>query len=178
MKKQTTVILCFVLLLFSVSLWAGQKEEKPVFGKTIFKLNYPDKNVRVVLFAVLNKDPLELYKEALHKRRQLLLSRSEHKLKEMEISNIWGDIFSPLSAAEVGYLENNISGTERFLGGETNIFVKQWLVTKPVVGSDNNIFYWGVPFRPKKGKTVEVTLNKSNVTGYKKLEKIYDSIVK
>ena len=177
MKKRTTILLCFVLLIFSVDLCADQKEEKFVFGDTVFKLNYPDKNVRVVLFSILNKDPLEIYKETLRKRREFLLNRTEHNSKKTDIAKVWGDMFSPLSAIEVAYLENSVSGTEYPMSGKTNIFAKQWLVTRLAIGSDDNLFCWGVPFRPKKGKTVEIILTKDNVIDYKKLEKIYNSIV-
>lgn len=175
MKKLTISLIA--LFIFSCGVYAAeQKEEKEVFGRTIFKLDYPDRDVRVVLFSILQKDPLESYKEKLKKMRGFLLNKSKDRGKN-KISSIWGDLFSSVSALEVGYLENSNSNNERVLDGETNLFQKQWLVTR-VTDFNGKKLCWSVPFRPEKGKTVEVILTKDNVTDYKKLEKIYDSIVK
>lgn len=176
MNNFAAAVLTTILLFVSVNIWAEKKEDLGCISR--IKLDYPDKDVRVVLFAYSLEDPLESYKKNLVKMKKFLLSRSTERDKEVEIVSAWDRIFANMSPFELWYLENSNSTEERVFDDKYSCYNKRrWVVTMARSFNDKTLC-WGVPFVGKKGKTIKVNLTKDNVIDYKKLEKIYDSIVK
>jgi len=144
-----------------------------------FKLDAPGLCSGVVLFALVDKDPVEYFKADLKKSKQFLLETADlEDNRHRAVQSSWNSVFETVSGRDVFYLENiatNKHAPSHSHG--SNRSGKLWLVTKAMGCHDENMC-WSIPLKVKKGKTIEVKLTDKNMVSNEKLEKIYDSIVK
>ncbi len=141
------------------------------------KLEYPGEWLKGVVFLVVDKDPMESYKQELEKNKDFYIQRSSLKdAKDMDVQIAWNSIFRDYPASDVSFLENNPEKGSKHGYGSSS-FKRTWLVTK-AIGSNGKQVCWGLRLNVKKGKTIEVKLTDKNAVSGDKLIKIYDSIVK
>jgi hypothetical protein len=164
MKK---IIGLFTLMFIaSTSFAAGSQDKDYATGE--FEMGSCCKNLKIdhVIFAIVDKDPMESYKDAIEPTTDTKAPRYVH------IQHAWSRIFDSVTGNQVWSLDDGAPFRTR-----TNVYDgKRWLVTRAVGTSEENIC-WSIPINFKKGKTVKIILNEENRVSNKKLEKIFDKAV-
>jgi hypothetical protein len=206
MKRITVLLFVFFALSQGLSATEQKYKEKNISAKNIaaqeehneflkqvweakVTIDYPyivELGHPAILYTIaVEKDPIDLFKEQLKKSATYFSKKkSPTNIKEYDIQWAWDHgVFSTVKGSDMWLLEY-LQGQKNHLGGFTTscdskgCFNKPvWLVTQ-AVGNNGKTVVWSMRLKPKKGKTTEIKLTKDNAISYKKLEKIYDSIIK
>ena len=153
------------------------EEARKVAWELKVSLDYPAYN-HTILFARIDKDPLENYKERLNEDKNWLAKTKDIIPKNIYVRNEWNKIFERVNGPEISYVENRyIDGTLDVHTIGSNNFKPFWFVTK-AVGFNNEEIIWSFYIKPKKKEKMEIKLTPENRLDTKKLFKIYDSTLK
>jgi len=179
------VVVCGLLLNSSAFAFKKGNDVENEICNAEFKLQYP-KGMNHVLFTVVREDPMEHFKKKITVDREKLIKiKLDQKIEGTNISekkntvvNYWNYVLDTVTGSHIWDLQNNVGKNTPFKHGHrTNCLPKAWLVTR-MIGADDGAIGWSIPLNFKKGKTIEVKLTPDNAIKFKKLEKVYDSIVK
>jgi len=162
MKK---IIGIFALTAIASTSFAAGGQDKD-YAIAVIKLDNCCKTLKVnqVIFAKVDKDPMENYKKVIE------ASKDTKDPKYVHVQWAWNRIFETVTGNFVWALQEGRPFTTNTNEG------KFWLVTR-AFGTDKENYCWSIPINLKKGKTVTVVLNEKNRVSNKKLEKIFDKAV-
>jgi hypothetical protein len=154
-----------LMFIASASFAAGSQNKD--YATAVIKLENCCKTLKIdqVIFAKVDKDPMESYKKAIE------ASKDTKDPKYVHVQWAWNRIFETVTGNHVWSLQQGKSFTTDTNEG------KFWLVTS-AFGTNKENYCWSIPINLKKGKTVTVVLNENNRVSNKKLEKIFDKAVK
>ncbi|MCK4358235.1 MAG: hypothetical protein KAW92_05745 [Candidatus Cloacimonetes bacterium] len=176
LKKTGNIVLLFIsfLLLFGCEKFIDEEQEAKTW-KIQIHLDIPD---LVLQWAVFDKDPVPGFKDRVVRWRVYQLKREQEAKDSTELkmlrwagmnqnwyygfSDVTGDQVKILKSASVAQHGNNAPDG------------KKWIVTK-IVWINGEPVCWCLPIEVKKGKMIEITMNKDNVFP---LAETYDKVMK
>ena len=137
-------------------------------------MDYPELN-RPILFAKVDKDPMDNYKERLKEEKSWMLKTKDLIPRYIYVQNTWNTVFEKVGGVDVSYIENSLAGGQSKIHkiGSNNLS-PFWLVTKAIGANDEEIA-WSIHIKPKKGAKMDVQLSSKNRVDSKKLFKLYES---
>jgi hypothetical protein len=178
-------IVFLTLTLFSCTKTTNKSPEQDVC-KAEFALKY-NTALNHVLFAIVHNEPIEYFKERITADKEQLkkikpnqkIEGADILVKHNMIINYWNSVLDTVRGRDILSLDNSsIKYLEKSKHNRTtNCFKNAWLFTR-MFGWDKEGLGWSIPLELDKDKTLKVVLTKNNTVDFKKLEEIYDSIVK
>lgn len=172
MKK---ILILFFLLIPLIS-YAKEYDSNEYWQLKVKMSNLSLPSDCVLLYTIVYEDPINHFKKVVSEKKETF-KQVYSDSKEGAITYSWQEIFSLVDGKEVYYAINKHDFVMNHGFHASLPFSKAWLVTRAVHSKDE-VLCWSIPLKKKKGKTTEIVLTDKNILSYKKLEKIYDSIIK